>query len=146
MASAVWNKAESIASGIGSAVKGFFGINSPSKLMKSYGGFIGQGLYLGIDKEEENVLNSAKGLSQNVIKGINSTDYKVNKGVEVNIFGSVKEDFANMMNTLITSLGKNESSSSGDVIIQIGDTEFGRFAINKINEAQRKAGTTLLQV
>lgn len=146
MASAVWNKAKSIASGIGSAIKGFFGINSPSKLMKSYGGYIGQGLYLGIDKEEENVLNSAKGLSQNVIKGINSTDYKVNKSIEVNMFGSVKEDFANMMNALITSLGKNESSSSGDVIIQIGDTEFGRFAINKINEAQRKAGTTLLQV
>ena len=146
MASAVWNKAKSIASGIGSAIKGFFGINSPSKLMKSYGGFIGQGLYLGIDKEEENVLNSAKGLSKNVIKGINSTDYKVNKGVEVNMFGSIKEDFANMMSTLVTSLGKNESSSSGDVIIQIGDAEFGRFAINKINEAQRNAGTTLLQV
>jgi len=48
MASAVWDKAKSIAQGIGDSIKNFFGIASPSRLMREYGENIGDGLALGI--------------------------------------------------------------------------------------------------
>lgn len=145
MADAVWEKAKSIARGIGSAIKRALGINSPSKLTTSFGRFIGQGLYLGMDKEETNVFNSAKSLNNSVLKGINNSDISVNKNVNVDIFA----DFKNAMGTMLNSLANmknNALSGSGDIIVQIGDTEFGRFAINKINEEQERAGMTLLKI
>lgn len=145
MARAVWDKAKSIAKGIADTIKGWFGINSPSKLTTSFGRFIGQGLYLGLDKEETNVFNSAKGLNNSVLKGLNNSDISVNKNVEVDIFA----DFKNAMGTMLNSLANmknNALSGSGDIIVQIGDTEFGRFAINKINEEQERAGMTLIKI
>lgn len=143
MADAVWRKAKSIAKGIGDSIKGFFGIASPSKLMAEYGGFIGQGLYLGIDKEEETVFNSAKNLSNSVIKGLDKNNYNVDKNVKVDIFADLKTGLSEMM-SLISQDKKDKVN--GDIIVQIGDTEFGRFAIKKINEEQERAGMTLLKI
>lgn len=145
MANAVWEKAKSIARGIGSAIKRALGINSPSKLTTSFGRFIGQGLYLGMDKEETNVFNSAKSLNNSVLKGINNSDISVDKKVEVDIFADFKNAMGTMLNSL-ANLKNNALSGSGDIIVQIGDTEFGRFAINKINEEQERAGMTLLKI
>lgn len=39
-----------------------------------------------------------------------------------------------------------QNVANGDIIIQIGDREFGRFAINEINKEQERAGMTLLYV
>lgn len=145
MANAVWEKAKSIARGIGNAIKSALGINSPSKLTTSFGRFIGQGLYLGMDKEETNVFNSAKGLNNSVLKGLNNSDISVDKKVEVDIFADFKNAMGTMLNSL-ANLKNNALSGSGDIIVQIGDTEFGRFAINKINEEQERAGMTLLKI
>ena len=145
MASAVWENAKSIARGIGNSIKSALSINSPSKLTTSFGRFIGQGLYLGMDKEETNVFNSAKSLNNSVLKGINNSDISVDKNVNVDIFA----DFKNVMGTMFNSLANlknNALSGSGDIIVQIGDTEFGRFAINKINEEQERAGMTLIKI
>lgn len=145
MADAVWEKVKSIANGIGETIKSALGINSPSKLTTSFGRFIGQGLYLGMDKEETNVFNSAKSLNNSVLKGINNSDISVDKNVNVDIFA----DFKNAMGTMLNSLANmknNALSGSGDIIVQIGDTEFGRFAIKKINEEQERAGMTLLKI
>lgn len=145
MADAVWKKVKSIANGIGKTIKRALGINSPSKLTTSFGRFIGQGLYLGMDKEETNVFNSAKSLNNSVLKGINNSDISVDKNVNVDIFA----DFKNAMGTMLNSLANmknNALSGSGDIIVQIGDTEFGRFAIKKINEEQERAGMTLLKI
>jgi len=37
-------------------------------------------------------------------------------------------------------------SQNGDLIMKIGDTEFGRVAIKAINNTQRQAGATLLNI
>lgn len=145
MANAVWEKAKSIARGIGNSIKSALGINSPSKLTTSFGRFIGQGLYLGMDKEEVNVFNSAKGLNNSVLKGLKNSDISVDKNVEVDIFADFKNVMGTMLNSL-ASLKNNAISGSGDIIVQIGDTEFGRFAINKINEEQERAGMTLIKI
>lgn len=145
MGRAVWEKAKSIAKSIGDSIKSFFGINSPSKLTTSFGRFIGQGLYLGLDKEETNVFNSAKGLNNSVLKGLNNSDISVDKNVEVDIFADLKNAMGTMLNSL-ANMKNNALSGSGDIIVQIGDTEFGRFAINKINEEQERAGMTLIKI
>ena len=50
LAMAPVNAVKDMASGIGGAVKGFFGISSPSKLMRDYGESISEGLQERIDK------------------------------------------------------------------------------------------------
>lgn len=64
MAQAVWDKARSIASGIASAIKGFFGIQSPSRLMINYGEYIGEGLALGIQHSVSDVKRQAAALAE----------------------------------------------------------------------------------
>lgn len=39
-----------------------------------------------------------------------------------------------------------QNSPMGDIVVQIGDREFARFAINEINKEQERAGRTLLYV
>lgn len=58
--------AKQIASDIGSAVKGFFDIQSPSRLMMGYGGHISQGLAIGISAEGKQAIAQAKSLSERV--------------------------------------------------------------------------------
>ena len=41
---------------------------------------------------------------------------------------------------------KTPNAPMGDIVVQIGDREFGRFAINEINREQERAGRTLLYV
>lgn len=44
------------------------------------------------------------------------------------------------------ALGQNSSGASGDVVLNINGSEFGRVAIREINRYQRQAGETLLMV
>lgn len=48
------------------AIKGFFGIHSPSKLMEEYGGYIGEGLASGITRAAAGAMNAARSLSADV--------------------------------------------------------------------------------
>lgn len=63
MANAVADTAKNIANSIGDGIKGFFGIKSPSRLMMSYGQYIGQGLAIGMDKTTSAVARQAAELS-----------------------------------------------------------------------------------
>lgn len=59
------------------------------------------------------------------------------------------DDLREMLIDAVTSAMsemKSQMQTSGDVILKIGETEFGKVAINAINRAQRQAGTTLLIV
>ncbi|XID91033.1 phage tail tape measure protein [Paenibacillaceae bacterium WGS1546] len=63
MANAVWDKAKSIAKGIGDSIKDFFGINSPSRLMKGFGENISEGLALGIERQTDLVERAAQSMA-----------------------------------------------------------------------------------
>jgi len=63
MAKAVWDKAKSIAQGIGDSIKQFFGIASPSRLMRGYGENIGEGLAIGIRDSVRYVQREAAALA-----------------------------------------------------------------------------------
>lgn len=53
---------------------------------------------------------------------------------------------ANEISKKLGSNTSNNSNNTGDVVLKIGDVEFGRIAIKAINEVQRSAGATLLIV
>ena len=56
---------------IGGAIKDFFGIASPSKLMAEYGKFIDEGLANGIENNSKIAINAMKELGEDALGGIN---------------------------------------------------------------------------
>lgn len=52
---------------------------------------------------------------------------------------------ANEIRKVVPAIG-NSSNNNGDVVLRIGETDFARIAIKAINNAQRTAGTTLLEI
>ena len=68
---------------IGGAIKDFFGIASPSKLMAEYGKYIDEGLASGIEKNSSIATNAMKELGEDALGGIN-----VNGVVQSNVMAA----------------------------------------------------------
>ena len=66
MAYAVVNKVKEIASGALDAIKNFFGIHSPSRVMSQMGNYMMEGLQKGIEKTGQAVVNSTKTVATNI--------------------------------------------------------------------------------
>ncbi|AWY06648.1 tape measure protein [Microbacterium phage Zeta1847] len=74
MARTVFDAAVNVVKGAIDGVKSFLGIHSPSRLMRGFGRFSGQGLALGLGDEADNVERSALALAEtasNALSGIN---------------------------------------------------------------------------
>lgn len=97
-------------------------------------------IFKGISDEERTVLKESNELGVSVIRGFEKNDFNLSK--KVNVSSSILPDLSELINQLLPQ----KSISGGDIIIQIGDTEFARFAISKINEEQERAGMTLLKI
>lgn len=70
MASAVWEKAKSIASGIGDSIKKVLDIHSPSRVTTKLGKHAGQGLENGLSKKAKAVAAAAKKTANEAIKNL----------------------------------------------------------------------------
>lgn len=77
---AVVNKVKEICSGALDAVKNFFGIKSPSRVMAQMGDFLMQGFSNGMDKAGSAVVNTAETIAQRVTDGVNHSINQVQKG------------------------------------------------------------------
>lgn len=77
---AVVNKVKEICNGALDAVKKFFGIKSPSRVMAQMGDFLMQGFSNGMDRAGSAVVSTAEMISQRVTDGVNSTIGQVQKG------------------------------------------------------------------
>lgn len=77
---AVVNKVKEICNGALDAVKKFFGIKSPSRVMAQMGDFLMQGFSNGMDRAGSAVVDTAEMISQRVTDGVNSTIGQVQKG------------------------------------------------------------------
>lgn len=64
MASAAWDAVKGIAGGIKDTVTGFFDIHSPSRVMIELGGFVTEGLAVGMDKNTNMAVKSATSVSE----------------------------------------------------------------------------------
>lgn len=74
MANAVWDTVNDVASGIKDGFKDFFGIKSPSRLMMGYGGYISEGLAIGIARAGREAVKSAEDVSA-AVAGAMQYDY-----------------------------------------------------------------------
>src|SRR5699024_2195795 len=74
MASAVWDKAKGIANGIGDSIKGALGIASPSKLMKEFGVFTGQGLEVGMQSMIRDINRASEDMAMAALPEVDTVD------------------------------------------------------------------------
>lgn len=65
----IWAALKSIIGGAWSNAKAFLGINSPSRLFMQMGGFVSEGLAVGIDRGRRGPVDSARRLAQSVASG-----------------------------------------------------------------------------
>ena len=80
---AAWirDKVTGFVSGIGSTIKDFFGIESPSKLMAEYGRYITEGLAMGIENNAPIVFSAAEKMATAIIDATN----KIKNGVTLSV-------------------------------------------------------------
>lgn len=95
MADAVWDKAKSIADGIGNTIKSALKIHSPSRLTTDLGEFTGIGMEVGLDNTVKRVTSAANRLAQAAVPvittkpfgGLSNVDNsKTYTGGETNIY------------------------------------------------------------
>ncbi|CRK80302.1 phage tail tape measure protein [Neobacillus massiliamazoniensis] len=67
MTSAVWEKAKSIANGIGNSIKNALGIHSPSRLAIQLMEFFGDGMVIGMDNSVSDIMGAASNLANAAI-------------------------------------------------------------------------------
>lgn len=70
MAASLWEKARSIASGIGDAIKGALGIHSPSRVTMELGMYTGQGLYKGMENTISRIKRASNELAYAAVPNI----------------------------------------------------------------------------
>ena len=68
MADWLWEKVKSMLSGLTNKIKDFFGIRSPSRLFAEYGGYLSQGLAIGITNDAKLAENSVVDMAKRVAK------------------------------------------------------------------------------
>jgi hypothetical protein len=70
-----------------------------------------------------------------------------NAGIDPEVISPLSKLESMIQSAVSTAVQTSQPNhASGDVVIKIGENEFARIAINAINKAQRRAGTTLLEV
>jgi phage-related protein len=79
---AVVNKIKEICSGALNAVKSFFGIHSPSRVMASMGNFMMQGLQNGVERAGDAVVNAATSISERIQDGMQDSLSNVADGAQ----------------------------------------------------------------
>ncbi len=101
MADWLWEKVKSMLSGLTNKIKDFFGIRSPSRLFAEYGGYLSQGLAIGITDDAKLAENSVADMAKRVAKAgqqignIALPSIKpatIQHVVETNVVGNVMSD------------------------------------------------------
>lgn len=118
LASAIGNALMNIAKNAWESVKSFFGISSPSKLMRdSVGRYIPEGMAEGITQNAQYVEDAMKGLATDAVEMplTNNLSYRANAlapqnnlggvSVNVNVYGNV-DDYDKFANSIADSINK----------------------------------------
>jgi len=107
---AVVNKIKDICSGALDAVKSFFGIKSPSRVMASMGSFLMQGMENGINRAGDAVVNAATTVSERINDGMQDSLQSVSDGAR-NVVGV----YRGMFGTLSAMNMQSAASLNGTV-------------------------------
>jgi hypothetical protein len=92
---AVVNKIKEICTGALNAVKSFFGIKSPSRVMAQMGDFLMQGLQNGVERAGDAVVNAATSISERINDGMQDSLSNVADGAQ-NVVGVYRGMFGQL--------------------------------------------------
>lgn len=85
LASKAWKIGSELVNGAKNGIskmKSYLGIASPSRLMKTIGGFMGEGLAIGIRAEHENIANASEGMGKTAYEALSQALEGVNELIE----------------------------------------------------------------
>lgn len=85
LASKAWKIGSELVNGAKNGIskmKSYLGIASPSRLMKTIGGFMGEGLAIGIRAEHENIANASEGMGKTAYEALSQALEGVNDLIE----------------------------------------------------------------
>ena len=141
-AKGVVEKAKSVAGNVLSAVKGFFGVASPSKEFKKIGEYLMQGMSMGIEGEESLVMNvleefgkKAKETATDSVDGISSVNRSiVSDSSAGNYWGSSGE--------YVTVPQKTEPKTL-TVVLQLDRIQFAKAVYEVNNEETQRVGVKI---
>lgn len=149
MASAVVDKVKSIGNSIKNGFKNVLGIASPSKIMRDeIGRWIPEGIAVGIDKNKKSVLNSMKGLVDNITDQA-QIDFRL-RGAQIPLTPALTSGIASMKGITQTTVVQNRTIStqmfnslmksirdlaSRPVSVQIDGREFVFATVDQMAEA-----------
>ncbi len=116
------SKVQGFVESIGSTIKNFFGIKSPSRLMQEYGENIDEGLAKGIENNANKPINAIQGIAEQVDSEINSIINKIKafdnlsteeKRESTNQYRKEQDNFYKNFKTEIDAISKNEDVDLG---------------------------------
>lgn len=117
------------------AIKGFFGIHSPSRVMMQYGRFLDEGLALGIT---DNV-----GIAKRAMENLGDAISEPIAGASIDMGDGFSEEDA--YSVLSIPDGSSESGSGRDitVVLQLDRTQLARTVFRLNNEETQRVGVSL---
>lgn len=124
---AVVNKVKDIARGALDAVKSFFGIKSPSRVMAKMGDFLMQGLGNGISRAGDAVVDAAQTISERISDGMQDSMKNVSDGAK-NVVGVYRGMYGQMnamnmtqaatLNGTVSAIDQAQKEQNGGAIAQ----------------------------
>ncbi|BBW97222.1 phage tail protein [Geobacillus icigianus] len=93
MADWLWNKVKGMLNGLTNKIKDFFGIHSPSRLFAEYGGYLSEGLAIGITADSKLAENSMIDLAKRVSVVGESLGKLVSGSFEMSVIPQINPSF-----------------------------------------------------
>lgn len=130
----LWDKLSGWASGIVSDIKGFFGIQSPSKVFAGIGGYLAEGLGVGFEKEMNAVSRQMREavptrFETSIDTRLRTTAYGAERGAYM------ERGFA-----------RNGYPSQQTIVLQVGEREFGRIIVDASQKEYERLGVKVVAV
>lgn len=114
----LWDKLSGWASDIVGDIKGFFGIQSPSKVFAGIGGYLAEGLGVGFEKEMDAV-------SRQMREAVpTSFDASIDARLRTTAYGADRDAY------MERGFARNGYPSQQTVILQVGERELGRVVVD----------------
>lgn len=114
----LWDKLSGWASGIVSDIKGFFGIQSPSKVFAGIGGYLAEGLGVGFEKEMDAVSRQMRDAVPM------SFDTSIDARLRTTAYGAERGAY------MERGFARNGYPSQQTIVLQVGEREFGRIVVD----------------
>lgn len=114
----LWDKLSGWASDIIGDIKGFFGIQSPSKVFAGIGGYLAEGLGVGFEKEMDAV-------SRQMREAVPTQfDASIDARLRTTAYGAERGAY------MERGFARNGYPSQQTIVLQVGEREFGRIVVD----------------